>query len=459
MLKLHQIYLRRFIGLFFALFVVIGAVIYFWLKDIYLEQTKASLLQKIELVSLYVQNDYDLDNLALKIKKNLNVRVTIVDEAGKVIAESHEDKTKMDNHKYREEIVQANNNTTGSIIRYSHTVNKDFVYVAKKFTIEQKIYFIRVAKALSKINDQIIKLGYEIALVVVLFFLILFFIFYKLSKQLQQEISAISKFLLNLTKKRKNNYISSDFSLEFAQITKLLTKVSKVLSKKDKQKTKYTNKLKASNEQKDDIISAISHEFKNPIAVINGYSQTLIEDPDINQQIQKKFLNKIHKSGIRLSDLIDTLRLSIKLEEGKQPLQYKEINLYNLISELAESLQSNYKNRQIKILGKKEITVRADSTLLSIAIVNLIENALKYSEDTVEVEFTEKYLSVIDTGIGIKEKFLENITDKFYRVSSNGWNNSLGLGLSIVSNVVNKHNFKLQIESKENEGSTFTIRF
>lgn len=459
MLRLHQIYIRKFLILFLVLFVAIGAIIYYWLKDIYLEQTKNSLLQKIDLVSIYVKNDYNLDRLALNIKKDMDVRLTIIDVNGTVIAESHEDKTKMDNHKYREEIVEAKKNKIGTITRYSNTVNKDFIYVAKKLKIDKKIYYIRIAKQLSKINDQILKLGYEVLAVLVIFFIVLFYLFYKLSLQLQKEISNISKFLLDLTKKRKNNYISSEFSLEFEQITKLLTKVSKILIKKDKQKAKYTSKLKASNEQKDDIISAISHEFKNPIAVINGYSQTLIDDPDINKQIQTKFLNKIYKSGTRLSDLIDTLRLSIKLDEKKQPLQYKDINLYSLICELSESLQSNYKNREIKIQGNKDIIIRADSTLLSIAIVNLIENALKYSEDTVVVTFSQKHLSVQDTGIGIKQKYIESITNKFYRISSNGWNNSLGLGLSIVSNIINMHNFSLQIESKENEGSTFTIRF
>lgn len=459
MLKLHHLYLRKFLVLFLLLFFAIGAIIHFWLKDIYLEQTKNSLVQKINLVSYHIKSNYDLDELAKEVRNDLDVRLTIIDENGLVIAESHEDKRKMDNHKYREEIVQLNKDEIGTIIRHSATVNKDYLYVAKRYNIENKIYYIRMAKALKEINEQIINLGFEVAMALIVFFILLFYVSYKLSKEVQEEISSISKFLLNLTRKRKNTYIKSDFSQEFSQITELLTKISKILIKQDKQKAKYTAKLRAANEQKDDIISAISHEFKNPIAVINGYSQTLIDDPDMNKTIQNKFLNKIYKSGTRLSNLIDTLRLSIKLDEGKQPLRYTNINLYNLTKDLAESLQSNYKNRQIEIEGDKDITIRADETLLGIAIVNLIENALKYSEDTVSVTFDKNCINVTDTGIGIKNKYLEKITNKFYRVSTNGWNNSLGLGLSIVSNIINMHNFKLEIKTKENEGSTFTIRF
>ena len=75
------------------------------------------------------------------------------------------------------------------------------------------------------------------------------------------------------------------------------------------------------------------------------------------------------------------------------------------------------------------------------------------------INFDEKSLSVTDSGIGISEKNLANITNKFYRVHENSWNNSLGLGLFIVSNIINLHKFSLSIKSVENEGSTFTIKF
>lgn len=316
-----------------------------------------------------------------------------------------------------------------------------------------------MGRELEPINDKISSLAIKSTLVLTIFFGFLFFLIYKISIQIQDETNKILNFLLNLTKKRKNSYIYSEFSQEFSKITKLLTKVAVVLTKKDKQKSKYTSKLKKANKQKDDIISAISHEFKNPISIINGYSQTLIEDKDINKQIHDKFLTKIYKSGVRLTELIDTLRLSIKLDEGKQPLQYKEINISRFLNENIETIKLNYKNRDIILDIKNDITLKADETLLSIAVLNLIENALKYSEDEVKVILDKSSISIIDKGIGIPSENIEKITNKFYRVSSNGWNNSLGLGLSIVLNIINIHNFKLDIKSKENEGSTFSIKF
>lgn len=458
-LKVHQIYIRKFIALFVVLFLAIAGILYFWIKSFYLNQTKDSLLLTVKAVSLQMDDLSKIDLIAKKVKDKLDIRLTIIDKTGKVLAESHKDKVNMDNHKYREEIVQAKSDEYGYIVRHSDTLNKEFLYVARKHVINNETYFIRLSKELAAIKDQFIVLGVKVIFVLVLFFILLFYMTFKIGKQVQYETNNILQFLINLTKKRKKQYIRSEFSQEFYAITKLLTKVSKILTKQDKQKTKYTNKLKTINSQKDDIISAISHEFKNPIAVINGYSQTIIDDPDMNKAIRAKFLQKIHKSGLRLSGLIDTLRLSIKLDEGKQPIKFKNMELNSLAKDCIDSLKMSYKNREIELSGLEELKLDVDEVLFTTALTNLIENALKYSEDKVFVDISKDRISVRDTGIGISEKNINNITDKFFRVSNNGWNNSLGLGLSIVSNVVNMHNFTLEIESVENQGSTFSIKF
>lgn len=459
MLKFHQIIFRKFLFIFLSLFIIVGAIVYYWTKEFYIEQTKEALLNNIELLSFEVQKEKSFDNLAKRVKEKLHLRITLVAEDGKVIAESHKDKTKMDNHKYRDEILQATKESYGLKIRHSKTIDKDFLYVVKRYPLQKGTIYIRLSKELKSINEQIISLGVKILAVIALFFLSIFFIAFKISKAIEYEMQKITNFLTSLTKKKKETYIGSDFSLEFVHITKLLTKISQIIVKKEKQKSKYTNKLKLANKQKDDIISAISHEFKNPIAVINGYAQTLLEDEHINPNIRKKFLTKIHNNGIKLSDLIDTLRLSIKLDSKKQSLNFITINLHSILKENIENIKINYPNREIKLDGDKALTIKVDNSLFSVVISNLIENALKYSEDTIYIKFSSNSLDIIDNGIGISKKNIENITNKFFRVHENSWNNSLGLGLFIVNNIVKLHNFKLEIKSVENEGSTFKIKF
>ena len=93
------------------------------------------------------------------------------------------------------------------------------------------------------------------------------------------------------------------------------------------------------------------------------------------------------------------------------------------------------------------------------AISNLIENALKYSEDEIIVNISQNSICIIDKGIGIEEKELEKINKKFYRISNNGWNNSLGLGLFIVQSVLSLHDFTLKIDSEFKNGSQFSINY
>jgi signal transduction histidine kinase len=438
---------------------IVGAMVYYWSKDFYIAQARDSLLNDIEIISFELQKDSNLDMLAKNIRNNINLRLTIISQDGTVIAESDGDKTKMDNHRYRDEIVQADKNKYGYKIRHSKTINKNLLYVAKKFNLNNHIVYIRLAKELKNINEQIFLLGMKILVVLMLFFIAIFSIAYNITKKVEKETQKIVTFLTSLTKKKKTTYISSDFSLEFSKITKLLSKVSQILTKKEKQKSKYTSKLQLANQQKDDIISAISHEFKNPIAVINGYAQTLLDDENLSVDMRKKFLAKIYKNGDKLSSLIDTLRLSVKLDSKKQNMNFSNINLYNTIVESVENIKLNYPNRKTIINGERDIVIKADQALFGVVIANLVENAFKYSEDEVKINFNEKSMEIIDTGIGISPKNLQNITDKFYRVSNNSWNNSLGLGLFIVSNIVNLHKFSLHIKSKENEGSTFSIRF
>lgn len=431
---------------------------YFWIKSIFIEQTKIDLLHNIDIFALQIKDFKGIDVKVKEIKEVVGLRVTIIDHSGLVIAESDKDKDLMDNHLNRTEVLESKYNKFGSIVRYSDTLKKDLVYVSKKQVLGDVDYFIRMARDLEKIDEEYLSLTVKVAILFIIFIAIFFVVALKISKKVEYETNSILQFLNDLIKQNKSLKIESNYSLEFQNITKLLTKVSDSLSKKDKQKSKYTAKLKLSNRQKDDIISAISHEFKNPIAVISGYSQTLLDDKDLNANIRDKFLEKIFSNSEKLTNMIDRLRLSIKLEEGKQPHSFTKTNITNVTKQIIDDLKVTYPSRDIN-LEATDIIMEVDETMISIAITNLIENALKYSQDTVNITITQKKLSVSDFGIGVNSKDISKLTEKFYRVSNNGWNNSMGVGLSLVSNILNIHKFSLDIKSIENEGSTFSIVF
>ena len=435
-----------------------GTMSYFWIKNIFIEQSKIDLVHNIDIFSLQLKNLQNLDTQIENVKNAIGLRITVINENGLVIGESDEDKSKMDNHLNRTEVLESKYNKFGSIVRYSNTLNKELLYVSKKQSLNNQTYYIRMARDLDNIHNEYLYLTVKVSLLFILFIAVFFILALKTSKKIESETNQILNFLNELIKQKRPLKIESNFSSEFHNITKLLTKVSDSLLKRDKQKSKYTAKLKLSNRQKDDIISAISHEFRNPIAVISGYSQTLLDDKNINVNIRDKFLTKIVSNTEKLTNMIDRLRLSIKLEEGKQTYSLTKTNIVNMTSNIIDDLKVTYASREI-ILDAEDLTREVDETMINIAITNLIENALKYSEDTIYINITKEKLSVRDAGIGVSSKDILKLTDKFFRVSNNAWNNSMGLGLSLVLNILTIHNFKLDIESIENEGSTFSIVF
>ena len=375
-----------------------------------------------------------------------------------VVAESHKNIEDIKNHSNRVEIIEARNIGLGKDTRVSETLNKDLIYIAKKVSFNEEIYYLRMADYTNKITDNFKKLTFEIFIYISFFLIIAFISTYFISIKIQRETDSILYFLKEITNKKKPIFLQSNYTFEFYKIAKLLNKVAKKLSKKDEIKAKHTAKLTLANRQKDDIISAISHEFKNPIAIISGYSQTLIEDENLSPTLKIKFLNKILSNSNKMSQIVDKLRLTLKLQDNNHKLILNKVSIKKIVENSISDLKIKYKNREIKVLGvDKEIN--ADEILIGIAISNLIENALKYSQEDVIIEINENSISIRDKGIGISQENLENIFKKYYRATSNNWNNSLGLGLFIVKSILNVHNFKLEIDSKIGNGSTFKIYY
>lgn len=459
MLKIHQLFLRTYLTIFLAILLSLTLTTYFWAKNLYTHQIEKNLLQSIDIIELTLKDAKDLQSLSSLVKElssKINLRISIIDEEGEVIAESHKELQNLSNHLNRIEIIEAKNIGVGKDIRVSETLAKDLLYIAKKIQLNEKTFYIRLADYVNKITDNFMKLTIEIFIYIFFFLILAFLSTYFISLKIKKETDLILKFLRDLTKKKTPIFLSSNYTFEFYKIAKLLNKVSSKLAKKEKEKAKHTAKLTISNRQKDDIISAISHEFKNPIAIISGYSQTMLEDTNLPKETKEKFLYKILTNSNKMSNIIDKLRLSLKLQEEKQELVLNAVFIKKLIENSISDLKIKYKNREIKIVGKDKL-LQVDETLISMAISNLIENALKYSKDEIIIDISSKQIAIIDKGIGISKDELEKIRKKFYRVSNNDWNNSLGLGLFIVQAILKLHKFKLEIESKLNKGSKFII--
>ncbi len=276
------------------------------------------------------------------------------------------------------------------------------------------------------------------------------------AKRMQDELMTINSYLKNLEEIETIDYKTHFFTREFEEMNQNLIKVLKKSKKREDVKQRYNAKLKLKNRQRGDMISAIAHEFRNPIASIMGYSQTLVEDPDIPKSLRDKFLGKIYNNGNKIEELLSRLVLWNKFESKEANIHKTTFDIYVLIQEVKASLQEKYPGRQIEVTGVST-EVEADRTLMEVVIKNLIENALKYSKDEVVVTLDDRTVSVTDKGIGIGHKELDKVTKKFYRAGMHSWDNSMGLGLSIVKTILTLHDSKLDIESELDVGSTFSF--
>ncbi len=276
------------------------------------------------------------------------------------------------------------------------------------------------------------------------------------ARRIKKELNNVEKYLSGMDGLEEGKR-AHFFTEEFERIHIALISILRKIKKKERKKRKYTAKIKLKNRQRSDMLSAIAHEFRNPIAAIMGYAQTLNDDEDIPPSLRQKFLSKIYNNGEKIEELLSRLLLWNRFESGEQKLQLSRIDIYALVNEVASNLEDKYKNRQIKI-EEGRLVVKADRALMEIVIKNLIENALKYSKEEVWVKIKENRVSVIDYGVGISAENIDKVTKKFFRTEEHAWDNSMGLGLAIVKQILKLHNTTLEIQSQEHKGSTFSFR-
>ncbi|MEA3374297.1 MAG: ATP-binding protein [Campylobacterota bacterium] len=454
MLKIHHHFFFNFIALFIGTILVAALIGYLTLKSLMIGHSEDELQRALNILQVQMNTTSDLDTLILDYHKLTNMRITVINRDGTVIAESDADRETMENHANRFEVMQAASQAYGKATRYSNTIKTDFLYVAKRIDYKGERITLRLAMSLEKIFQSYTTITGRLIFVFILFILIAITISYRLSHRIQNDINSLTDYLEEIGNKNYKAVIKTNHFSEFLLISLQLKNLVKKLSNRDKQKRKYTAKLRLINKQRNDILSAISHEFKNPVASIMGYAETLHDDPDVNIKIRTKFLDKILSNGKKIALMLDRLALSVKLENNDVTLHKSEFDLCLLADEVVQNLNKKYKDRSIHAECPPTL-INADKTTIEMVLINLVDNAMKYSEADVTVTISDNRLNVIDRGIGIAAKEIEKISSKFYRVEKNTWDNSLGLGLAIVGYILNLHRTTLQIESEQGVGSTF----
>ena len=245
---------------------------------------------------------------------------------------------------------------------------------------------------------------------------------------------------------------------------KLVDKV--YLKSKLKESTKKYLHEKELNAMKDEFVSVVSHELRTPLTSIKLYLSLMKNNKLGNVTTkQKEALNILSDEATRLSLLINDMLDLNKLESNKARLCLTKFDLNELNNPLYYSLAKE-KKLVVKFKISKNVKVMCDPDKIKQVFVNLMSNAIKFTDKgsikiDVMVSSKEWKLIVKDSGHGIPEKHLPKLFEKFYQVGDymTRKNKGTGLGLSIVKRIVNMHNGKIVVNSKEGKGTTFVLTF
>jgi len=217
-----------------------------------------------------------------------------------------------------------------------------------------------------------------------------------------------------------------------------------------------------------DFVANISHELKTPIGALSILSEAVLEASNDPEAIAK-FASRMQTEAKRLSELVQEIIDLSRLQDDDPLKNGRSFDLAEVISEAVDQSRLNAEKRKITLAYEsfEEAKILGDRNQVTMAVHNLVENAINYSPDSTRVAITLKTkdglaeVSVSDQGIGIPEKDLERIFERFYRVdpARSRLTGGTGLGLSIVKHIATNHGGDVSLWSVEGAGSTFTIRF
>lgn len=445
--------IRSFLIIFSLSFVIGFGILYGVLYYVSLNQQTSNLNDEL---SIIVQTNFEESQQIGEELFDKDTRLTMISSDGEVLYDNFDDSIN-ENHLQREEIKEASKNGTGSSVRYSETMEQNYLYVAEYDAQEQT--YVRLAMPFSGVSQSALMLlpSFFIA------FVIAFFFVWLMSKRMAdsilkplQEISAVIR--------------NADFGKEKIEFQNYsyseLQEITDTLQTMNNQIAKNLENLEREKQIRQEFFTNASHELKTPLTSIRGYSELLrqhaITDPD---QIDH-CLDCVLKESDHMTKLINDILTISKLEAKDYVVQKSHIKLKDLLENVLNSLSVQAKAMNLDIDASCEnVTVYANLDHIQGILYNLISNAIKYNKPNGKIIIIIKerldniLIKVMDTGIGISKEDQEKVFQRFYRVDKQRSKivAGTGIGLAIVKHIVQFYNGSISLKSKENEGTSIEI--
>ena len=394
-----------------------------------------------------------------------HLRVTLINLSGKVMYDSElKDYSHVANHASRPEIVSALRNGAGSTVeRNSKTLKGDFFYSATCFPKDSLI--IRSALPYTSDLSKSLKADQHYIWFAVATMLLLTIILYRFTRRLGDNIQRLRTFA-----SRADHGESLDTedlvgfpSDELGEIAERIIKIYKRL-----QTTRQEQDI-----LKRQLTQNIAHELKTPVASIQGYLETILDNPNINDSMREQFLKRCYAQSQRLTSLLQDISTLNRMDDAPDMIGTEDVNISEIVANIQKETALQLQQKQMSFVNKlpNDVMVKGSPSLIYSVFRNLTDNAIAYAGTGTTITLTAQPIENIDeeikspkwqftfsdNGVGVPVEHLPRLFERFYRVDK-GRSRKMGgtgLGLAIVKNAVLLHGGTIRVVNNFNGGLRF----
>lgn len=284
--------------------------------------------------------------------------------------------------------------------------------------------------------------------------LVIIFVGSFVATQMMKPFGRIAKGMEDVTEGYDTDYLHVDTYTETMDISEAFNKM--------------LGRMKVLDDSRQEFVSNVSHELKTPLTSMKVLADSLLMQENVPVELYQEFMTDITEEIERENKIINDLLSLVKMDKKASDLNVKAENINELVERILKRLRPIAAEQNVEVIFEsfRPITAEVDEVKFTLAITNLVENAIKYNreEGSVQVSLNADhkyfYVKVSDTGIGIPQEDLDHIFERFYRVDKSHSREigGTGLGLAIARNAVIMHRGAVKVHSEEGVGTTFTVR-
>ncbi len=388
-----------------------------------------------------------------------DLRVTIITPKGKVVFDNmRKDYANFANHANRKEVRNALKYGYGSEIgRKSATLNREYFYSATYF--KKDGFIIRSALPYDNNLTETLKTDQHYIWFSLTAIIILTLVLYKFTGPLGRNITKLRSFA---SKADHNESLDTEDLMEFPgdELGEIAEKIIKLYKR-------LQSTRKEQDVLKRQLTQNIAHELKTPVASIQGYLETILNNPGINEDMRLQFMQRCYAQSQRLTALLQDISTLNRMDDAPDMIDFTRVNISQTVKDIIKetSLQLSQKQMTFNDMLPDDIVIKGNQSLIYSIFRNLTDNAIAYAGVGTEITLSavdngkEWKFVFKDNGVGVPYKHLARLFERFYLVDK-GRSRKMGgtgLGLAIVKNAVLLHKGMIKVENRKEGGLMFTF--